>query len=112
MEKNKLNTGANAIKGIMSMKNVSVSELARLMSEKGLNIEPRILSGKLNRDTFSLNEYVIIADILGCDVKTISRDNTITIQNEYNIEKELIKKRNSAKPKGKKKKGEEAEEVQ
>ena len=101
MEKNKLNTGANAIRGIMGMKKVSVSELAKLMTEKGLNIEPRILSGKLNRDTFSLNEYVIIADILGCDVKTISRDNTITIQNEYDIEKELIKKKNSAKQKRK-----------
>lgn len=101
MEKNKLNTGANSIRGIMGMKKVSVSELAKLMTEKGLNIEPRILSGKLNRDTFSLNEYVIIADILGCDVKTISRDNTITIQNEYDIEKELIKKKNSAKQKRK-----------
>ena len=101
MEKNKLNPGANAIRGIMGMKKVSVSELAKLMTEKGLNIEPRILSGKLNRDTFSLNEYVIIADILGCDVKTISRDNTITIQNEYDIEKELIKKKNSAKQKRK-----------
>ncbi len=100
MEKNNLRTGANAIKGIMEMQKVSVSELAKLMTEKGLNIEPRILSGKLNRDTFSLNEYVIIADILGCDVKTISRDNKIIIQNEYDLEKELIKKKNSAKTKG------------
>lgn len=100
MENKSLLTGANSIKAIMNVKGVSVSELARLMTEKGLTIESKILSGKLNRDTFTLNEYVIIADILGCDVKTISRDNKITIQNEYDIEKELIKKKNSAKPKG------------
>lgn len=100
MEKKVINTGSKTIKAIMEIKHVSVSELARLMSEKGLTIESKILSGKLNRDTFTLNEYVIIADILGCDVKTISRDNTITIQNEYDLEKELIKKKNSSKTKG------------
>lgn len=100
MEKEKINTGSRAISSIMKMKNISVSQLAEMMTNKGLNIKPRILSGKLNRDTFSLNEYVIIADILGCDVKTISRDNTISVVNQYDLEKEIIKKKNSAKPTG------------
>ena len=63
------------------------------------SIMPRILSGKLNRDTFSLNEYVIIADILDCDVKTISRDNSFELKNGFDIERELQKKKNSAKQK-------------
>ena len=92
-------TGAATIKGIMQQRNISVSELANLMTQRGLNIEARILSGKLNRDTFSLNEYVIIADILNCDVKTISRDNRFEFINGYDLERELEKKKNTAKPK-------------
>lgn len=98
MEDNK-KTGSATIKSIMQLKHISVSELAKLMSNKGLSIEPRILSGKLNRDTFSLNEYVIIADILDCDVKTISRDNSFELKNGFDIERELQKKKNSAKQK-------------
>ena len=98
MEDNKM-TGSATIKSILQLKHISVSELAKLMSNKGLNIEPRILSGKLNRDTFSLNEYVIISDILDCDVKTISRDNSFELKNGFDIERELQKKKNSAKQK-------------
>ena len=81
MEDKKM-TGSATIKSIMQLKHISVSELAKLMSEKGLNIEPRILSGKLNRDTFSLNEY-----------------NSFELKNGFDIERELQKKKNSAKQK-------------
>ena len=98
MEKKKVEgTGSAKIKGIMQQRNITVSDLANLMTQKGLKIQARILSGKLNRDTFSLNEYVIIADILGCDVKTISRDNRFEFVNGYDLEKELEKKKNSSK---------------
>lgn len=96
---NKKKVGSAAIKSIMERNNITVSELANLMTQRGLNIEARILSGKLNRDTFSLNEYIIIADILNCDVKTISRDNRFEITNEFDIEREIKKKVNTKKAK-------------
>lgn len=98
-KKGVVGTGTATIRSIMQQRNISVSELANLMTQRGLTIEARILSGKLSRDTFSLNEYVIIADILGCDVKTISRDNRFEFTNGYDIEREIKKKENTKKPK-------------
>lgn len=61
-------SASSIIKKIMIDKKIPVRELA---SKMGIN--PRILSNKLYRDTFTLNEYVLIANLLECDVKTISR---------------------------------------
>ena len=65
-------SATKTIKKIMLDKNISVKELA----EK-LGIKPQILSNKLYRDTFTYNDYVKIVNILGCDVKTVSRNNNI-----------------------------------
>ena len=65
-------SASKTIKKIMLDKNISVKELA----EK-LGIKPQILSNKLYRDTFTYNDYVKIVNILGCDVKTVSRNNNI-----------------------------------
>ena len=59
-------------------KHISVKELA----EK-LGIKPQVLSNKFYRDTFTYSDYVKMANLLDCDVKTISRDNsTIEYINE------------------------------
>ena len=58
------------IKSIMIDKDLKVKDLANK-----LGINERVLSNKLYRDTFSLDEYIKIANVLGCDVKTIARDN-------------------------------------
>lgn len=57
------------IKQLLLERGVSVKELA----EK-LEIQTQSMSNKLNRDTFSFNEVVKIADILNCDVAVITRD--------------------------------------
>lgn len=92
-----IKTGAVTIKKIMLDKNMSVSDLAKEMTDNGYDIKSQILSNKLFRDTFSLNEYILIANILGCDVKTISRDSNIEYINECDEEKEKIKKKNNSK---------------
>ena len=70
-------SASKTIKKIMLDKNISVKELA----EK-LGMTPQVLSNKLYRDTFTYNDYVKIANILDCDVKTISRDNKIEYIND------------------------------
>ena len=69
-------SASKTIKKIMLDKNISVKDLA----EK-LNMKPQVLSNKLYRDTFTYNDYVKIANILNCDVKTISRDSNIEYLN-------------------------------
>lgn len=71
-------SATKTIKKIMLDKDISV----KLLAEK-LNMNPQVLSNKLYRDTFSYNDYIAIVNILGCDVKTISRDNNIEYINEY-----------------------------
>ena len=60
---------AKVIKQIMYEQNVSVSQLA-----SALGIQPQSLSNKLYRDSFSFDDVVRIADILGSDVKIIIRE--------------------------------------
>ena len=59
---------AKAIKQLMQEQNVSVSQLAA-----ALGIQAQSMSNKLYRDSFSFDEVVRIADILGSDVKLIVR---------------------------------------
>jgi len=60
---------AKIIKQLLLERGMSVKEMA----EK-LGIQPQSMSNKLNRDNFSFNEVVKIADILSCDVAVITRD--------------------------------------
>lgn len=60
---------AKAIKQLMQEQNISVSQLA-----SALGIQPQSMSNKLYRDSFSFEEVVRIADLLGSDVKLIVRD--------------------------------------
>ena len=92
-----IKTGATTFKKILLDKNMSISDLAREMTNKGYDIKSPILSNKLSRDTFSLNEYVLIANILGCDVKTISRADNTEYVNECDEDREKVKKQNTSK---------------
>lgn len=99
-------SATKTIKKIMLDKDITVKFLA----EK-LNITPQVLSNKLYRDTFSYNDYVAIANILGCDVKTISKNGTV-YDNECDIETLKKKKENQKKAKKGDKKGENTKEAE
>jgi len=92
-----INTGATTLKKIMIDKHISVKDLATKLQSNGYKITPAVLSNKLYRDTFTLNEYTLIANALDCDVKTTSR----TGNNEYivdcNVEMEKNKFNNKMK---------------
>ena len=75
-------SGSKVIKSIMIDKDIKVKDLA-----VKLGINERVLSNKLYRDTFSLDEYIKIANVLGCDVKTIIRENSKEYLNERKEEK-------------------------
>ena len=70
-------SASKTIKKIMLDKDISVKELA----EK-LGCSPQVLSNKLYRDTFSYADYIKIADLLDCDVKTIVRDTKVEYKND------------------------------
>lgn len=74
-------SASKVIKKILIDKNLSIKDLA----EK-LGIKPQVLSNKLYRNTFTYDEYIKIANILGCEVKTISTDNNVEYLNEYKVE--------------------------
>ena len=69
--------GTTAIKTILEAKNMKVKDLANK-----LGMKEQVFSNKLFRNTFSLKEYIKIAEALECDVKTISRDGARTIINK------------------------------
>lgn len=73
--------GASAIKSILEAKNIKIKDIANK-----LGIKEQVFSNKLYRNTFTLSEYIKIANILECDVKTISRDGAITITNKEDKE--------------------------
>ena len=70
-------SASKIIKQIMIDKDIKVKELA-----DRLGMSAQVLSNKLYRDTFTYNDYVKIADVLGCDVKTIARDNNKEYKND------------------------------
>lgn len=62
-------SASKVIKQIMVERDLSVKDLALEM-----NIKPQVLSNKLYRDTFTYNDYIKIANLLGCTVQTITND--------------------------------------
>ncbi len=71
-------SASKVIKQIMLERDLSVKDLALKM-----NIKPQILSNKLYRDTFTYNDYIKIANLLGCTVQTITNDTGKIFVNEY-----------------------------
>ena len=86
--------GSNVIRKILLDKNISISEFADMLSNEGFSISKNVLSNKLSRDTFSLNEYILFCNVLGCQVRTISENENINYLNECDKEKEYHKKMN------------------
>lgn len=71
-------SASKVIKQIMVEREISVKNLAEM-----LGIKSQILSNKLYRDTFTYNDYVKIADMLGCTVQTVTKDSGKLFINEY-----------------------------
>lgn len=71
-------SASKVIKQIMVERDLSVKDLALEM-----NIKPQVLSNKLYRDTFTYNDYIKIANLLGCTVQTITNDTGKVFINEY-----------------------------
>lgn len=71
-------SASKVIKQIMLEKDISVKTLAKMMGLKS----PQILSNKLYRDTFTYNDYITIANLLGCSVQTITNDTGKVFVNE------------------------------
>lgn len=57
------------IKQLLLERNMTLTELA----EK-LGYEPQAFRNKINRDKYSLNDFVKFLDALDCDIKVITRD--------------------------------------
>lgn len=62
-------SGAKIIKQLLLERGMTQEALAN-----ELKIKPQSMRNKLYRDNFSFEEMTIIADILGCDVKLITKD--------------------------------------
>lgn len=67
--------GSKTIKKILLENKVPIKDIAQMMG-----IQAQSLSNKMNRDSFSFEDILIIADILNCDVKFIMRDSGIIIE--------------------------------
>jgi len=78
MEELPKNTGARIIKQLLQYKNMTIKELSKLLGYSSA----QILTNKLYRDALPLNEFVHIVNVLGCDVKTVTKDG----KNEYIVE--------------------------
>lgn len=70
-------SASKVIKQIMVERDISVKNLAEM-----LGIKSQILSNKLYRDTFTYNDYIKIADMLGCTVQTVIKDSGKIFVNE------------------------------
>lgn len=57
------------IKQLLLERNMTLTELA----EK-LGYEPQAFRNKINRDKYSLNDFIKFLDALDCDIKVITRD--------------------------------------
>ena len=62
-------SGSKVIKQILIENKMPIKDIAKKMG-----IKPQSLSNKINRDSFTVEDMLIIADILGCDVKFIMRE--------------------------------------
>lgn len=57
------------IKQLMLERNINIEQLA-----EALNLSPQSLRNKLNRGSYSLNDFLEILDILNCDLQVVTRD--------------------------------------
>lgn len=62
-------SGSKIVKQILIENKMPIKDIADKMG-----IKAQSLSNKISRDSFTLEDILIIADILGCDVNFIMRD--------------------------------------
>lgn len=74
-----VNTGATIIKQLLVKNNMTIKELSQKLGYS----TPQVLSNKLHRDKLPLNEYIRIVNALGGEVKTFSKDNSISFVNQF-----------------------------
>lgn len=64
----------NYIKSLLALKCVTITQLAEMMSEKtGEIYTVKSLSGKLSRESLTMKEVFIIADLIGYEIKFIEK---------------------------------------
>lgn len=64
----------NYIKSLLSLNGITLTEVADKLTEKtGKQYTLDSLTGKLKRESFSLKEAFILADILGYEIKFIKK---------------------------------------
>jgi hypothetical protein len=64
----------NYLKSLLALKCITITQLAKMMSEKtGETYTLKSLSGKLARESLTFKEILIIAELLGYDIKFIER---------------------------------------
>jgi len=64
----------NYIKSLLALKCVTITQLAKLMSEKtGENYTLKSISAKLARESLTMKEVFIIADLIGYEIKFIEK---------------------------------------
>ena len=64
----------NYVKSLLALKCVTITQLAKMMSEKtGETYTIKSLSGKLARESLTMKEVFIIADLIGYEIKFIEK---------------------------------------
>jgi hypothetical protein len=64
----------NYIKSLLALKCITLTQLAKMMSEKtGEKYNIKSLSGKLTRETITMKEVFIIAELIGYEIKFIEK---------------------------------------
>ncbi len=65
------------IKMLLLQENSTITEIAKKMSEKtNKKYTMRSLAQKLTRESLKVNEYKLIADILGYEIKLVKKQKT------------------------------------
>ncbi len=66
------------IKTLLAQKGIKQFELARKMAEiTAGNYNPKTFSAKLNRESFTYKEMLLIAEILGYDIQFVNNNNEL-----------------------------------
>lgn len=64
----------NYLKSLLALKCITITKLAQMMTEKtGKNYTFKSLSGKLTRESLTMKEVFIIAELIGYEIKFIEK---------------------------------------
>lgn len=64
----------NYIKSLLAFKCITITQLAKMMTEKtGRKYDIKSLSHRLGRETITLKEFYIIAELIGYEIKLVDK---------------------------------------